>query len=351
MDNLRFEYFSNINLNDPFFDSLKSDYQEFSDWFIKKSENNERAFIFEKNNKLDGFLYLKKENEEINDIVPPLPKKERLKIGTFKINPHGTRLGERFIRKAFDIALIRNINEIYVTIFEKHIALVDLFLKYGFQTIAKKNSINGTEIVLLKDLNLVIGDITKDYPSTPTDSHRFILSLYPKWHSRLLPDSILNTEDPTAIIKDYSYTNSIHKIYLTKMSGTENLKRGDTLIIYRTADNGKKAEYSSVVTSVCVVEEVRHINSFKSLDDFLKYTNSYSIFTKKELTDFYNYKIYPIIIKFTYNFALNKRIIRKVLIEDIGLIRDQYWGFFKITEQQYREILEKGEISESIAIH
>ena len=38
MDNLKLEYFSNINLNDPFFDSLKSDYKEFSDWFNKKQE-------------------------------------------------------------------------------------------------------------------------------------------------------------------------------------------------------------------------------------------------------------------------------------------------------------------------
>lgn len=57
------------------------------------------------------------------------------------------------------------------------------------------------------------------------------------------------------------------------------------------------------------------------------------------------------IIRFTYNIALNKRIIRKSLIEDIGIERNQYWGFIKLTEQQYRNILSRGEISENLAIH
>jgi len=42
------------------------------------------------------------------------------------------------------------------------------------------------------------------------------------------------TESPD-IVKDVSHTNSIHKIYLTKMQGTEQLKRGDLLVIYRTS--------------------------------------------------------------------------------------------------------------------
>lgn len=352
MENLKLEYFSKINLDDPFFDSLKSDYKEFPNWFSKKREEGESAFIFI-NNKglLDGFLYLKIEDEELNDIKPNLPSKNRLKIGTLKINPHGTRLGERFIKKAFDIALIRNIDEIYVTLFEKHEALLNLFQKYGFETRAIKSTPNGNELVLFKNISLITGDIVKDYPNTPKISDRYLISLYPNWHSRLLPDSILKNEDPALLIKDTSHTNSIHKIYLTAMKGTERLKTGDTLVIYRTAPDGKSAEYSAVATSICVVEEVKNINDFRTLDDFLKYTLSYSIFSEKELTEFFKYKKYPVIIRFTYNIALNKRIIRKSLIEDIGMRRDQYWGFFKITESQYRKILSIGGVSENLAIH
>lgn len=36
MDSLRYESFSQFDHNDPFFDSLKSDYKEFPDWLKKK---------------------------------------------------------------------------------------------------------------------------------------------------------------------------------------------------------------------------------------------------------------------------------------------------------------------------
>ena len=47
----------------------------------------------------------------------------------------------------------------------------------------------------------------------------------------------------------------------------------------------------------------------------------------------------------TYNSALVKRIVRHDLIEDIGLQRSQYWGFFELTNKQFTTIAEKGGIS------
>lgn len=36
---IEYKKFSSINLDDPFFNSLKEDYPEFSVWFKKKSED------------------------------------------------------------------------------------------------------------------------------------------------------------------------------------------------------------------------------------------------------------------------------------------------------------------------
>ncbi|MDO3559805.1 hypothetical protein [Ralstonia pseudosolanacearum] len=128
---LGLERFKDISLGDPFFDSLKSDYSEFGEWFLKKGEH--QAYTFRNQaGLLDGFLYLKLEDGPILDANPALPSSRRLKIGTFKINPHGTRLGERFIKRAFDVAVHEQVEALYVTIFAKHTALVDLFLRYGF---------------------------------------------------------------------------------------------------------------------------------------------------------------------------------------------------------------------------
>ena len=121
----------------------------------------------------------------------------------------------------------------------------------------------------------------------------------------------------------------------------EELKYGDIVVLYRTAETGKSAEYSAVATSVCVVEEVKKQNEFSTFDDFYKYASKYSVFDKNNLRYWYN-KGRCVAIKMTYNAALKKRIVRHDLIEKIGLEREQYWGFFELTDKQFAEIIRRG---------
>jgi len=341
--------FKDINLKDSFFNSLKQDYEEFSNWFFKKA--NEKAYVFKnEDDSIDGFLYLKVETGEIEDVEPVLPMNHRLKIGTFKINAHSTRMGERFIKKTLDHALYQKVNEVYVTIFPHHFQLVNLFSKYGFQEVAKKKTDNGTELVLVKKMGNIRGNVHLDYPYVNGAHRKYILSLYPQWHTRLLPDSILNNENPDAVINDISHTNSIHKIYLTAMDGVENLQPNDILMIYRTSDGKGPAHYRSVATSVCVVEEVKNINQFPDENSFLEYSSSYSIFTEQELKKFYAYKKYPTVIKFSYNLALTKKVTRGQMMEELG-INAPYWGFFQLTDKQFAGIIEKGKLDESLIVY
>ena len=104
---------ANLNLNDPFFDSLKADYKEFPEWFDKKSKAGEYGFVTVEKGLIQGFLYLKIEDEQVNDVTPTLPKCKRIKVVTFKINPHGTRLGERYLKKIFDYAIINEATIVY----------------------------------------------------------------------------------------------------------------------------------------------------------------------------------------------------------------------------------------------
>ena len=96
--------FSTINLDDAFFDSLKIDYPEFVDWFQRKSVAGKSAFVqYDSDGHLQGFLFLKDESKEVDDKITPLMvQKIRLKVGTFKIEAHNTRLGEKFIKKIMD---------------------------------------------------------------------------------------------------------------------------------------------------------------------------------------------------------------------------------------------------------
>ncbi|MBB6095619.1 L-amino acid N-acyltransferase YncA [Povalibacter uvarum] len=345
---LKRKKFKEINLADAFFDSLKADYKEFGEWFAKKGEHT--AYVFHgEDEAIQAFLYLKVEEDALDDLTPGLPAARRLKVGTMKVNPHGTRMGERLVKKIFDHAVEENVSQMYVTIFPKHAALVALFRRYGFAKIADKHTANGSEDVLARNLNNESKDILYRYPSVSLSSPAYLLSLYPVWHTRLLPDSILKTEK-AAIIEDVSHTNSIHKVYLAAMKGMDVLKAGDLLMIYRTNDGAGAAYYRSVATSICVVEEYRSIHSFRNENDFLSYCQSYSVFTDEELTSFWKYKKYPHVIRFTYNIAMPRRVTRGELIDSVGLDANAYWGFMPITGNQLRAIADLGEVNESLIV-
>lgn len=341
--------FKDVDIEDPFFDSLKNNYSEFCEWFRKKGE--EQAYVFEdERGDLSGFLYLKTEKGEVTDAAPPLPAKHRIKIGTFKIDAHGTRLGERFIKKSIDHALGEGAEEIYVTIFEEHSKLVNLFIKYGFQKASTKTTQNGEELVLVKTINQVQGDILKDYPLISLrDNDLYLLGIFPKFHTRLFPDSKLIADGPD-MVQDVSHTNSIHKVYLTSMKGVDSLKKGDVLVIYRTNDGKGPAHYRSVASSICVVERYRHISEFFSYSQFQKYCSAYSVFTDKELESFWDSKKYCHIIRFTYNVALKKRLPRKDLIDNNIISSDEYAGFMSMNKEDLSFIAKEGKINESLIV-
>ena len=352
MENLKYQNFTDINLDDPFFVSLKEDYKEFSSWFIKKSENQEKAYVlYDDINNIEGFMYLKVENGYVNDISPILPKGVHLKIGTFKFDSAGTRRGERFLKKVFDHAIESGVVDIYVTVFSKHEYLMRLFSRYGFIIHGSKESANGTENVLIRNLQIDKHDILKNYPKfNIRQNSKYIFSIHPEYHTRMLPDSILDNEDHS-LIEDVSHTNSIHKIYLCNMPGVMSFRAGDVLVTYRTSDGKGPAKYRSVITSICVVEEYKNINDFTTLQSFLSYSSSYSVFSVGELTGFYHKKNYPHIIKFTYNTAIKKRVIRDVLIRSVGLRESDYWGVMKLTDEQFSHMLSLGEVNERVIIN
>ncbi|MCH4212311.1 MAG: N-acetyltransferase [Prevotella sp.] len=339
--------FKDIDLCDVFFDSLKEDYPGFSQWYNRKAADNAAAYVqYTSDGAIQAFLYLKIENGILNDVEPSRPKANRLKVGTFKIDAHNTKLGERFIKIITNYAINISADEIYVTIFEKQKPLIHLLNKYGFE----KEGTKGKELVLIKDMKRICGDMLKDYPLISTiNKKKYVLSIYPEYHTKLFPDSILNTEkrDKDALITDVSHTNSIHKIYVCCMHRARILRKGDLIVIYRSSDGKGPAWYRSVVTSVCQVEELKVYSDFKNRDDFVQYANEYSVYNQSVLSSFFKKNL--IVIKMTYNVAFNKRITNKNLQEGFHIHPD-YWGFFPLSNEQFIRILREGEVNENFII-
>lgn len=339
--------FSSLNLDDNFFSSLKKDYPDFIRWFKRKTLSGESAYVLIDHEKIKGFLYLKEESDVDNTIVPSFSLKRRLKIGSFKIDAHGTIVGHRFLSIIFQKMLNEEYSEAYATLFEKQQALVDLFEKFGFIRYGEKQ--NG-ELVYLKSLKSQ-KNIYKDFPLINPYGKKWLLAIWPKYHTKIFPDSQLTTEKQH-IIEDLSVTNTIEKIYMCSMPTVLYMAPGDLIVIYRTKDgNATSGEYSSVATSICTVVEIKTVNQFNTEKEFMNYCEKGSIFSDKELKDFYESKRYPNIIKLLYNFPLKKRIIRKKLISDVELPRNAYWGCLEIDSFQFNKILEIGEINENFVVH
>jgi predicted GNAT family N-acyltransferase len=346
-DILELKKFREINIESPFFSSLKEDYHNFAQWFANKAD--EKAYIFHSDNELTGFMYLKNEDADVADVIPTLPAKHRIKIGTFKVIPHGTKLGQRLLKKAFDHAICYGAEELYLTVFHKHQSLIQLLSEFGFIEIGEKTTEDGSEKVYLKTLTKRRGDIRKDYPLFYVAGNRkFLLSIRPEWHSKLFPDSILRNE-PYDSVHDVSHTNSIEKTYVCFMDLSP-LSHGDLIVIYRTKDDKGSAHYRSVATSICTIDEVKNRRNFESVEEYLDFTEPYSVFNRSELLQWWTRTGNLYVIKMLYNAALSRRVIRKQLIEEVGLPPEEYWGFMKISDEHFMKIIGMGGLNERLVV-
>jgi hypothetical protein len=138
-------HFGQVDLHSEFFNSFREDYggPAFDKWFNRKADDT--AYVCYEGETLTAFLYLKREGPEENyaDVEPRFHPKRRLKIGTFKVELNGFKLGERFLKIVFDNAIRQRVDEVYVTIFPKRIEqqrLVRLLEDFGFTHHGKKKT-------------------------------------------------------------------------------------------------------------------------------------------------------------------------------------------------------------------
>jgi len=260
---LQYDFAYNLDLEDPFFYTLKEEYnrehpEEFEQWFSNISKEGRRCWVYLMDDGgIGALLILKDEEEVIDDAVPPLPRHRRLKLCTFKVTHHGYRIGELFLRISMDYALKNGISELYLTHFIKpDDTLVKLIEQYGFQDSSKKR--NGESIYLKKlfpdtenAASLDPSELGKKlYPLFYDGAcvNKFIVPILPSFHQRLFTDyrgrqTTLGEHSGEFIVEG----NAITKAYLCRAKSKE-IAQGDILLFYRSRDKE--------LTSVGVVENV-----------------------------------------------------------------------------------------------
>lgn len=342
------EYFGNIDLDSPFFNSFKRDYAEFTHWFSRKCDDI--AYICEDENKsLLGFLYIKVEDtsEDCSNILPVFQKARRLKIGTFKVESTGFRLGERFIKIIFDNAILNNVDEIYVTLFQEReelTALYDLLTRWGFIYHGIKTTSNGEEAVLVKKLKQYDNtkSVKENFPNVAYNKQKFILPILPQYHTTLLPDSRLNNEKVENFLEMLPHRYALQKAYIS-FSFERNINSGDLFLFYRNGPNGTQKGYTSVITTVGVVDEIAY--NFKTKEEYLRYCQNRTVFSDSELEHFWaTQKDKIMVIKFIFIESLTNKIILKRLW-DMNVIPFPSGPrpFTQISDEQFNAILQESD--------
>lgn len=335
--------FDEVNIASAFFNTLREDYggKNFDDWFKKKG--NEKAYVFENNAKeLKGFLYLKVEDERENygDIEPIFAPKRRLKVGTFKIERTGFRLGERFLKIIFDNAVNWKVDEVYVTLFENRreevVALKNLMKQWGFIKHGYKKS-NG-ELVLVKEMKQYDADMSPkfNYPILKEDKNFYFLPICAEYHTDLFPDNILKNENMHLYEDNLAHRYAIEKVYL---SGAFNIlaKEGDVVLIYRMGE-GVNKNYSSVVTGIAIVQE---IIKTKSVDECIKICKDKSIYNEDDIRVIH--KMRPNVVKLLDYKPFARKVTLKEL-RDAGIVGKTTGprSFDGVTKEQYETIYKLG---------
>lgn len=348
------ELFGNINLTDPFFNSFKADYAGFEKWFTKKAE--ETAYICTgEHDAILAFLYVKRElpGENYTDIQPAFSPKRRLKIGTFKVVANGYKLGERFLKIVFDNALLLKVEEIYVTIFDKtedQERLIDLMLDWGFRKYGVKDTKDGKEIVLVRDFAPIANTSqpSLSYPYISGKTKKYIVPIYPEYHTELLPDSILRTESPQDFVENDPHRNAISKVYISR-SWEKGLKPGDIIVFYRTKTN-HHAYYTSVITTIGVVQNV--ITNIPNFEKFKQLCRKRSVFSDEALKKYWDYypNSHPFIVNFLYVYSFPKRLNLQEL-QDSGIIAKAPRGFEPLSDEAFNLLLEKSNADKRIIVY
>lgn len=337
---LKEDFMYTLDLHDPIFDSLKRDYPEFEDWFMRKSREHRKCFVSYRPDKTIGALLIYKFEDEPIDVIPALPQKKRMKIATLKVTHVGNKIGELLLKISTDLTVQEGCDEIFLTHFtEDNDRLVELITEFGFI----KAGINsrGEEIFVKKLIpepadmtDLLPAEIFKRfYPSfcDGPEIRKWIVPIYPEYHNRLFIDyggrqTMLFEHAGDFIVEG----NTIRKAYLSH-SRIKQLKAGDILIFYRSKDDHS-------LTSIGIIDDVR--TGLTDTNEIIRFVGKRTVYTRDEI------EASPkplMVILFRHHFHLKNPLKLAILLAS-GIINGPPQSIMQISDKHYNVIKNLGGI-------
>ena len=337
---INYKYLHELDINDTFFDSLKDDYAGFEEWFKKKQSKEAQAYVTEFDGKLTSFLMLKVEceDEEYKDFLKPFIPAKRLKISTLKVNDTGKRIGETFIKIIVNKAIKENVEEIYVTVFDKQEFLIDMLESYGFKKYTKKRTLKSDGEIELENV-LVKSMKNKEnyYPFFEIGNNRiFLVPIRDKYHHLLFQESEkqfqLSFEDFQG--KNVA-SNSLKKAYLCD-SKIKQIQKGSILLFY--SSRAKKA-----ITSLGIVDAV--FTKFNNFDEMFNLVKKRTAYDEHELRE--NFKNDKLVILFKLYYSFDNYVSFEFL-KNNGIVNGPIQTIQHINKEHLLKILEKCKMNKEI---
>lgn len=330
----------NLDLSDPIFDSLRAEYDGFTEW-AKSIEDRPAWVNYTADDSLGALLILKlSEIENIGD-NPPLGRDERLKISTMKVaEPRwGSKVGELLISIAIREAIEQGISKVYLTHYVKEEDyLVELIDSYGFEHASEKPDGEG---IFQKRLRPPHGSnpdplkvATQYYPSfyEGRDVDKFIVPIQPRYHNKLFT----SYEKRQPGLNEFdgvfrSEGNAIRKAYLSNAK-TRQIDPGDLLLFYRSSDHQE-------LTSLGVCQEVEY--GLTDPDEISRIVGKRSVFSESEIEEISEAP--TTVLLFSWHFDLSNPLSYDLLREN-DVLAGPPQVMQRVDEQGYTYIRNKGGI-------
>lgn len=328
-------------LTDPIFDSLRSDYGGFNDWFIRSCQQGRQAWIArDQAGQLGAICIYKEEVEPQVTSMLRLPGRV-LKLCTLKVekNVRGQKLGELLLKAAFRHAIQNDYGKIYVTVKERQVELIDLLSEFGFESTGIDHN---NDIVFVKDQpkqppTSAIDPVTYHIRFSPHfkgggDIGKFLVPIRPEYHQQLFPDA--SDRQLKLPFAGALPGNAIKLAYLCKAK-TGAIRPGDVLIFYRSQDTQK-------CTTIGIVESVDRLDD---ADIILERVLKRTVYTRKEIEGICSNGC--LVMLFRLQAHLPSPVDMNAL-EELG-IKGPIQSIRKINEEQFRSIAKLGQIEGSVS--
>ncbi|WP_280406359.1 hypothetical protein [Nocardia brasiliensis] len=266
-----------IDIESDIFDSLRADYNDFNDWWVRRVCREWRDVIaIGTPVNPEGVAVLKTETDRPYGFDSPV-----LKVCTFKVSDdfRGVKRGELLLKALVSYSRRQRIDEMYLEVLPDKVELIEWLAGFGFSVLEGATAAND-QIVLFKRLTplspepqLSALEFAKRFgPGAIRADRAHAIPIRDHWHHRLFPEA---DEQGDLFEGGEACGNAIRKAYLCH-SPSRKIEAGDSIVFVRTG-NGPAA-----ATAIGVAESIIASSSWREV---VGYVGTRTVYTATEIQE------------------------------------------------------------------